>query len=222
MTRLSLTITVAAIVLGLTLSVGAAPTVTIEPGLYQVGSGGEFKVVVNEELPGCAAGTSFQSFCLERNEYISFGHTYYVNVNDAAVNGGCGGPSPDPLDPRTAWLYNEFLDETLPCYDFDGAGRLYSAYSLQRAIWFLEDELQCIPEDGLAYEFVEMAGASDWCLNGYTGDIRVLNLYANPDLTGFRQDVIGRVAAVPAPGALSLCAIGTCLIGWLRKRKGLC
>ncbi|OHB75664.1 MAG: hypothetical protein A2Z25_02250 [Planctomycetes bacterium RBG_16_55_9] len=222
MRKLLLTSAVAAVVFGLNLSAMGAPTVTIERGHYQVGSGGEFKIVVNEGLPGYAAGSSFQSFCLERNEYLSFGKTYYAQISDAAVNGGVGGPSPDPLDSRTAWLYNEFLNETLPSYDFDGVGRLYSAYSLQQAIWYLEDELSRLSHSSLAYKFVTMANASDWYLNGYTGNIRVLNLYANPDLTGFKQDQIIRIAAIPAPGAIPLCAIGTLLLGWLRKRKSLC
>ena len=224
MKKVLLTSAIVTIVFGLNLSAIAAPTVTVEQGLYQAGSGGEFKIVVNEGLPGHAAGTSFQSFCLERNEYLSFGETYFVDVSDVAVNGGVGGPSPDPLDPRTAWLYNEFLNETLPGYDFDNndIGRKYSAYSLQKAIWYLEDELSRLRTRSLAYKFVEMADASDWYLNGTTGNIRVLNMYENPDFTGFKQDQIVRVAAVPAPGAIPLCGLGTYLLGWLRRRKHLC
>jgi hypothetical protein len=199
----------------------ATPTVLVQGGPYQAGSGGEFKAtVVSEGFTGNPVGSVFQTFCVEKNEGLSLGSAYFAVVNTAAVAGGVGGGSPDPLDPKTAWLYNEFLNGTLAGYDYPNStadGRIGSAGALQNAIWYLEDEITSLPA-GLATSFYNLAVGSG--ARGI-GDVRVLNLYSNERLTDRAQDILCRITPVPAPGAILVVGIGTAVVGWLRKRGTL-
>jgi hypothetical protein len=197
----------------------ATPTVLVQGGPYQSGSGGEFKAtVVSEGFAGSPVGSVFQTFCVELNESLSLGSTYFAVVNTSAVAGGVGGGSPDPLDPKTAWLYDQFLNGTLANYDTSTTAKhLTSAGALQNAIWYLEDEITSLPA-GLATDFYNQAvgsGAKD------IGDVRVLNMYNDARLTDRAQDILCRITPVPAPGAILLLGIGTALTGWLRRRSAI-
>jgi hypothetical protein len=140
----------------------AADTVTLVGGSgygpYQTGQGGEFtfrpspingtlfnflnnySMGITRDVNGLT--NTFQSFCLERNEYISSGGTYDAVLNTAAVDGGVGGPEPDPISKGTAYLYYRFAKGVLSGYNYGGseADREASAAALQNAIWWLEGE----------------------------------------------------------------------------------
>lgn len=195
--------------------------VTQQDGYYY-GSYGEFTLTsTGSELPQNV--TQWQSFCIELNEDVSADHQYYIDFSDKAVDGGVGGPSPDPISPETAYLYTEFLNGTLSNYNYDPGflDRRISAKYLQDALWYLEDELDEV--SGQAALWVQQAQNSGWT---DTGDIMVVNLWEYDYSQGYpiraeRQSMLFGVAnnIIPAPGATLLAATGIFIVGWLRKRK---
>ena len=94
-----------------------ADQIKVTQGSYQTGSGGEstFETVnpagwidLSHYAAFTASGNKFQTFCIEVGENISYGVTYNAALNTKAVNGGSGGPTPDPVSVGTGWLYSQF------------------------------------------------------------------------------------------------------------------
>jgi len=187
---------------------------------YGSTDGGEFLVAhanftfAPTSLGSGAAGT-FESFCLEVQETVQYGVAYYVDVTSGAMHGGAGG-DPDPLDPMTAYLYEQFITGQLDDYAYVGATeRGASADALQHVIWYIEEEepISWTPGDAslrdLFYQdAVQNAGDS-------IGDVRVLNLYGDAQGTEFHQD---QLVMLPEPASLLLVFVGLLLP---LRRRGL-
>jgi len=191
------------------------------PITFGTSNGGEFL------LTGVsAAGDSFISFCLEKNETISLGTTYFVNVNTIALNGGAngatyGGPNGDvagtagndPLSHATAWLYTKYRDGTLNSVAGFSYANDASANALQSAIWFLENEELSV--SGLAST---LAGAAITAAQGgwVNSNVRVLNLYEG---NGARHQDQLYLIPVPEPETYAMLLAGLGLLGFAARRR---
>lgn len=200
------------------------------------GSGGEFTFINPDGWdpldyyrtagPAAVYKNGIQTFCLERGEHLWRNTTYNVELSLAAKNGGKNSDPQAPagvdnLSKGSAWLYEQFAKGTLDGYSYETAtkadrrARKNSAYSLQVALWYLEDEIKQSDERKFKIDsniFLNLAkdhfstDSFDLLKEDYTGTaVAVMNLTR---LNGSRaQDQIV-LANVPAPGALVLAAIG--------------
>jgi hypothetical protein len=186
---------------------------TITQNAYSAGGGGEFTVTPTfgylgeAGLPADLSNNSWESFCMEHNEFFSPGGSYNMDINVAAVQGGSGGPSL-ALDPRTAYLYWNFRMGTLLGYDY-GAGRQSSAGDLQAAIWYIQGNQAGGANNGFVALADLVVGLGGW---SGIGDVRVLNVYDGDG--NLAQD---QLTIVPTPGAAALMGLG--MIGAARRRR---
>ena len=198
------------------------------------GSGGAFWAEVvtgsisydNVYIP---QGASFLTFCVENNESLSFGVSYWIDIEDRARLGGSGGNEGPPgdtydlLDPITAALYQKWLDT-------ENTTDAATADKYQLAIWKQEDEAVWNSSTSEWYKG-DNTTLLDSAYQAYTetaidnligtvnspsgiGNVRVMTLWENQDKTGYQQDLV----VVPAPAAVLLGILGLGVAGWkLRK-----
>jgi len=202
---------------------------------YYSGNGGEFTLKTIEGWPNDQQ-IQWQSFCMEDAEYLTMGGTYYAEITTSAFKGGETGPEElgyDPLDPRTAYLYNEFLGGEMSSYDYTpspSGSRPTSAANLQRLIWFIEEEVETTTTDQqtewLAEAETAVAEGGSWYEEygaDSIGPIRVLNMYGAADRSVLKQDLLVKVVdgslVAPVPAALVLGSIGLGIIALTRKRR---
>ena len=193
-----------------------AATAMAGPLQIQVASTGVYDyqaTVVSGPIGIYDVGDTFRTFCLERQEDTSNGGIFDVVLDDKSIDGGVG-PVGDPLDTKTAFLYNEFLGGGLAGF---GIGNDAASYKImQNVVWDIEDEGAVIDlgPGTTGGDLLDYAAAN---ANGSNYGIKVMVLY---DQAGAQaQDMMVKTNVIPAPGAVILGSIGVSFVGWLRRRK---
>lgn len=178
--------------------------------------GGEFIATLTSDsdpIGNYLATDSFGTFCVETDEFINYGTTYYVTLSDYAFEGGSNIPpgTMDPLDVKTAWIYTQWMNGTITHND-------YWANIVQESIWYIEQESL-----GRRHQLVDDATTAT--ANGaWTNlNVKVMNLWttknADGSYSGYAQD---QLVMVPLPATFLLGLLGLGMGGWkLRKRKSV-
>lgn len=165
-----------------------------------------------------ATAAGFITFCLELNENLP-STRYDVTIDTSSVLGGVGGGSADPLDPKTAFLYQTFMDGGLTGVGGFSYGDASSGYALQQAFWRLEDEIAVFSgtagEIAMATALKALADGSGWTT---LGNVRVMNLWDTVSGAPRQSQLI----IIPLPGAASMATAGLATMigfGVLRRRR---
>lgn len=164
-------------------------------------------------------GANFNTFCVETNEYITLGGTYYGSIESYAVYGGAdkgGINDTDPINIETKKLYDYALDHW-------GTLTIPELTAIQNAIWAYEGEVTVASLSALAKTYYDNAPGyildrNIMALNLWTADVGGPP-YNNSYAYGHKAQTM--LIQVPEPGILALLGIALSAVGLAARRYRL-
>ena len=187
----------------------AEPTVVFADGPGNLG-GGIYHATTSDH-------GSFDTFCVEVGEGLSFGVTYeYTLSTDITYNGN---GTTNPLNAETAFLFTSFAQGTIrdilnkPLMPEDKM-----ADAIQRAIWKIEGERQTGDADALALIAAAQNAISDGSWSGL-GKVRVMNTWRVGHVG--EQDFANQdtIIIIPLPSTAGLATLGILGLGVLGRHR---
>ncbi|MFG0259301.1 MAG: VPLPA-CTERM sorting domain-containing protein [Phycisphaerales bacterium JB041] len=178
-------------------------------------NGGAFQAVTGQR------GT-FQTFCVERNEYVH--NPSWYDISDSAKFGGVGGGNPDPISDTTKALYFAFRQGWVGG-QLSTANANVIADALQVAIWYEENELTTAEYNS----YISGGNRADELLSWVPGtlsgawaganNVRVMNVWKHATLRTEQYAAQDQLIIIPLPSGAGMAFTGLLGLVAVRRRR---